>query len=96
MIPKSEKISYPLISGSFQADDARQVLLTLVNDKISFHERNDWSHQERFGEKNPAVLKRIEELHQTREDLVKMLDDVATSGVRLNIQCNIEITLESD
>lgn len=96
MIDKTEKVSYCLINGSFVPDDAREVLMTLINDKISFHERNHWSQQERFGESSSAVVKRIEELRQTKGDVFEWIENIPATGMKLNIRCNIEIALEPD
>lgn len=96
MIDKSDKRDYRLISGEFVAGDARQVLLSLIDDKINFHQRNNWSHRERFGEDNPAVIKRIEELGQTREDITKLVEQADAEGMTLKINSNIEIVLSAE
>lgn len=38
MVDESKKRSYCLIKGSFDPEDARQILMVLVNDKINFHQ----------------------------------------------------------
>lgn len=93
MIDVSEKKSYCLINGAFTPDSARQVLMTLINDKIKFNQLNDWSHRERFGKDNPAVIKRIEELSQTKEDIAQLIDEAGAMGLKLSIRSNIEIEL---
>lgn len=94
MIDKSEKKSYCLISGSFVPEDARLVLMTLINDKISFHERNDWSSRERFGEADTAALKRIEELRQTKANMEQLIEEAAAMGMKLRIDSNIQVVME--
>jgi hypothetical protein len=96
MIDKPENKSYRLISGSFSPDAARQVLLSLINHKINFHQLSNWSHRERFGEDNPAAVKRIEELSQTREDIAQLLDESVALGLNLRINSNIEIELSPE
>jgi len=88
-----ENQSYRLIDGVFLPDEARQVLMTLIHDKISFHQRNDWSRRERQGEGDPSGGKRIEELRSTREALDAFLVDAETRGMKLVISCNIDIAL---
>ena len=46
MTDESDQRSYRLISGDFSTDDARDVLMTLIEDKIGFHESNNWSRRE--------------------------------------------------
>jgi hypothetical protein len=94
MLDESNKRSYCLIKGSFDPEDARQILMVLVNDKINFHQRNDWSRRERFGETDPAETKRIEELQQTKADIAELIEYVTDSGLNLTINCNIEVLLE--
>lgn len=94
MIDESEKKNYCLISGSFSPDAARQVLMSLINHKINFHRLNDWSHRERFGQDNPAAVKRVEELGQAREDIAQLLEEAAAMGLKLRIRSDIEIELE--
>jgi len=96
MIDNSERKSFCLINGSFSAEDARQVLLSLINHKINFHELNAWSHRERFGEDNAVSVKRVEELSQTREEIAHLISDAAAMGQKLSIKSSIEITLDRD
>lgn len=86
--------TFCLINGSFFPEDAKQVLMTLVDDKINFHQRSDWGRIERFGEIDPSSARRIEELRQTKVDITALIDNAAALGMKLSIQCNIEILLE--
>ncbi|MCB1843013.1 MAG: hypothetical protein KDI09_08650 [Halioglobus sp.] len=91
--PKTD--SYRLISGSFKPDEASELLMTLLEDKISFHQRNNWSRGERFGESSAPGVKRIGELRQTKADLATLIDEAKAAGLQLNIHCDIEITLSA-
>ena len=62
MADDSDHNSYRLISGEFHPDEAREILMTLIEDKIGFHERNNWSRREHQldtteGEKRIAALR---------------------------------------
>lgn len=93
---ESEKKSYCLINGSFSPDAARQVLMSLINHKINFQQLNNWSHRERFGEDNPAAVKRVEELTQTRADIAQLIEDSSALGLKLRIHSNIEIEMSPE
>ena len=93
MSDKSDRKNYCLISGSFSPDAARQLLMSLINHKINFHELNDWSHRERFGKDNPAAVKRVKELSQTRVDIAQLVEQATVMGLKLSINSNIEIEL---
>lgn len=96
MADKSGKQSYCLIDGTFLPDEARQVLMTLIHDKISFHHRNDWSRRERLGDTDPPGTQRVDQLMATRDELRTMLADAEASGMQLVIKCDICITLEPE
>lgn len=87
------KSSYRLVRGTFSADDANEILMTLIEDKISFHQRNNWSRGERFGESTEAGVTRIAELRQTKADLAALIEEARAGGMKLDIRCDIDITL---
>jgi hypothetical protein len=89
-----KKQTYCLINGSFDPDDARQLLLNLINDKINFHQRNDLSRKERFGEADTASLKRIEELRRTKTDIMELMEYANSIGMKLTRNCDIDVLLE--
>lgn len=91
MADQPAKQSYGLIRGVFFPDDARELLMTLVDNKISFHQLNNRSRRERFGEIDVAVVNRIEELRQSKADITTLIEEVAALGMKLSITCNIEI-----
>jgi hypothetical protein len=91
-----ETNEYSLISGVFSPDEARELLMTLIADKLSFHQRNNWSRQERFGKTSAAGEKRVAELLQTKADLIELIEEAAGSGKQLAINCNIEATLSQE
>lgn len=94
MADRSGTQSYCLIDGVFLPDEARQVLMTLIHDKISYHQRSDWSRRERLGETDPPGTQRVDQLIATREALKAVLVDAEALGLKLVINCNIDITLE--
>lgn len=95
MIDDLAKKNYCLIDGVFEADHARQVLLTLIDDKISFHQRNDLSHRERFGEPSEATGVRISQLEKTRQELTELVEFASKTQLTLKIGCDIRINLIS-
>ena len=93
MTKEADTRSYRLINGVFYPEEASQLLLTLIEDKISFHKRNDWSRRERFGEIDRSSVQRVKELRQTKADLAALIAEAAAAGMKLTISGNIEITL---
>ncbi|WP_394168415.1 hypothetical protein [Saccharospirillum alexandrii] len=84
--------NFLLIDGVFSTDDARNVLMTLINNKIQFHEQDSWSRKERFGDSHAAGSRRVDQLLQTRTDLATLIDHAQSRGERLSISCTIEVT----
>ncbi|NCT93461.1 MAG: hypothetical protein GXC72_03480 [Chitinophagaceae bacterium] len=82
-----------LINGVFTPDEAKEVLLTLLNHKINFHRMRNFSSEERLGEPDPASTKRLAELYKSREQVLALLDRVNTSGHKLVIESMVHIQL---
>ena len=86
--------NFQLVKGVFSADDAREILLALIEHKISFHERNNWSRKERFGKAGGGNTRRINELVQTKADLAALIEECQTEGRQLTINCTIDVVCE--
>ena len=93
MAGETDARNYCLISGVFNPDDANEILMTLLDDKISFHRRNNWSRSERFGESGAAGARRIDELRETKSELAALMQEAGSERQRLAISCTIETTL---
>lgn len=61
-----KKESIELIKGKFTPDDAREILLSLLNSKISFHNLKDWTARERTGHPDPDSAPRLQRLRESR------------------------------
>lgn len=83
---------FSLVRGTFSAEEAREVLLNLIEDKITFHRRYLWSRRERFGEENdPARERRIEELLATKGRIREAIERAARAGQSLEVHCDIQL-----
>jgi hypothetical protein len=88
-VPVSNSIQ--LISGEFSIEEAREILSTLINDKIVFHQRKNFSSNERFGCDNETSVKRIPQLIQSQNQLLQLLEQKAQSGTKLRVTSTIVI-----
>ena len=93
MANATKKDKYRLISGVFTADEAREVLMTLIEGKIAFHRLNNFSRLERFGETGEVGEKRINELLRTKADLAALIEEAKGADRQLTINCDIEAML---
>lgn len=88
---KKENLS--LIEGKFSPEEAREILINIYSTKINFHERKNFSSQERFGKEDAIALNRIQEL---KESVDKILDIISEAGatnhhVVISSQINIQL-----
>lgn len=88
-----KKRNYRLISGVFFPEEANEILMTLIQSKINFHHKKDFSQRERFGEADVAGAKRVVELTQAKDDLAELIKEADSSGQPLEINCIIEVTM---
>ncbi len=86
--------SISLISGAFQPQDARELLLTLMNDKINFHVNKNFSSEERFGVADELSKKRIPELKKDIEIIKSIIQEAEEKSKTLVINSMISIKFE--
>lgn len=85
--------NYKFIDGDFSIEEAKTVLMTLITNKINFHNLNSFSDYVRFNGSAEKSKKRILELTKTREEILKLMEDAEKKGMKLNIKSNISIEL---
>ncbi|WP_028671991.1 hypothetical protein [Saccharospirillum impatiens] len=88
----TQTTQHQLIEGVFSSEDARSILMALIEYKIQFHEQDSWSQKERFGITDEPGARRISELQTTKANLVDVIDAAGLAHKRLAIQCTIEVT----
>lgn len=87
---KTENIT--LINGVFTPDEAKEVLLTLISNKIHFHQMKNFSSEERFGKSDPLSSKRITELEESRKQVIALLAKAGNSGHKLIVESILQIS----
>ena len=92
----SEHVRYQLIDGDFSAEEAKTILLALIEHKIQFHRKDRFSQQERLGDISEQSNRRIEQLLQTKADLTELIASAGSEDERLSINCVIDITRISE
>jgi hypothetical protein len=88
-----EKGEYELVKGDFSPDDAREILTHLIQQKINFHNQRSFSQFVRFGSADDWSISRIEELKQTKENVLALLEKAGKQGKTLRIKSDISIDL---
>ena len=85
-----------LVDGTFNDEEAKEVLMNLFSAKIHFHELRNFSSQERFAKDDATAKERIPELKKSKEKAKKILAEAKASNKRLIITSVINITLADD
>jgi hypothetical protein len=79
-----------LIDGDFNVDEARELLIKLIEYKVNFHQSKIFSAQERNTKPGIHSIERIEDLRKSIEQLKELLSTLE-SGSELSIQSTINI-----
>jgi hypothetical protein len=85
--------NFKLVEGDFSAADAKEILLRLIEQKISFHNLKCFSHEVRYGSKDEHSLERIEELNKTKEKLILIINQAQIDGHLLSINSSIDVQI---
>lgn len=84
-----ENAEISLISGVFESDDARDLLLGLINQKIQYHQLKNFSQQERYGTVDNQSTSRIKELAQARLNVEEYTKLATSLGCTLSVHARI-------
>ena len=74
---------FNLLKGTFTSSETREILITLLRDKMRFHGQKNFNHQVRFGKPDIQAEERISELKKTLGEALNFLE-----------QCNPENKFE--
>jgi hypothetical protein len=85
-------MDFRLIDGEFNQKDAKEIIIQLINDKINFHVRRNFSSKIRFGHADEVSENRIISLKSDLDTIVKLFDQKEASDTKFRLQANIEIT----
>ncbi len=88
-----KKQEYKLVKGTFDLDEAREVLMSLINSKINFHAKKNLSSRERFGTIDQDSEKRIEELNISREQILQLLKHADETKQKITIESSINLEI---
>ena len=85
---------FKLIDGTFSMEDANRVLTTLLNYKIDYHNREDFSNHIRFNKNIEHSKKRIQELTEVKEQIRSLILNSESEDIKFVIKSNISIEIE--
>jgi hypothetical protein len=89
---KTETIE--LVKETFTPDEAREILLELLNSKINFHNRKVWSSRERLGKLDADSEHRLKLLREARKKVETLISKTINEEKTITINSIIEINIE--
>lgn len=84
--------TFKLIDGKFTANEARKILIELIQNKISYHSREIHMMEEHNEGNTARSARRIEQLKKSSETLKKILLQADNKGMQLKVRGTVEIT----
>lgn len=87
-----DKYQFKLIQGDFSSQDAKTVLMSVINSKINFHNLNAFSEFVKNNEDCETSKQRISALSKASEDILNLIEESEKKGMKLKI--NGDITVE--
>ncbi|GAA4823972.1 hypothetical protein [Algivirga pacifica] len=83
--------SFSLIEGDFNFEEAKEIVLHLVDYKIRFHNVKNFNDELRFGKADERSIERLKQLKKTKEALKKFFEEMEGSDNTLKIHSSIDI-----
>jgi len=80
-----------LIDGTYKVEDAGEILLSVLGDKIRFHNINSLGSNERDCEDSYNSDTRLKELSADRERVLQLLKEHRNKDTKIKINCKIEV-----
>ncbi len=89
-----QEMEFKLIDNTYNPEEAKEVLLELIKSKIKFLNHKIFSSYERFGSESTDLEKRILELSEDRERLMKQFMAIENSEVEIKIDCTAKLNVK--
>ncbi len=85
--------AHPLVRGEFDPKDAQDIITTLIQGKINFHHRKDFSSQVKKGCDDDYCRQRIKELQDSQDQMVQLIRNAAEQGKQVRISTVIHMEM---
>lgn len=86
-----QKKDFLLINSTLPATEANALLIHLINNKINYHNLDDFSHFVRKERNIEFSKKRIIELNEIKNSLKTFLDNVNKMGFNVSVKMTISL-----
>jgi hypothetical protein len=86
-----EKKEFKIIDGSFTPEQARDILLTIINGKINHHVMEGFSSRIKDGKDMTHSEIRIREMQKIKESLLDIIDNAKQQKMNLQLLGILEV-----
>jgi hypothetical protein len=83
-----------LINGLFTPEEAKEVLLDMINKKINFHNLRNFSSQVHFDHADAESVERIKELQGAKARFLALMEEAKAEQQGLVIAATVHMALE--
>lgn len=83
-----------LIKGLYTPNEAKEILLDMLDSKINFHKIKSLSSLVRCNQPNAESEARIEELKEARGQILKLIQEAREGNTQLRIESTVHISPE--
>lgn len=91
---KNATHQFALIDSTYSAYDAREVITSLINDKIRFLNIQILSLQERYGQNTEHLENRVRELEVNRREMIDLLTKATTEDALVEVSSLVNVTVK--
>ena len=91
----TNELNFKLIDGVFQPKEAQKLLFELINTKINFHNLDAFSNYIRFNTTLSNAESRTQELKNSLEEIILLVQTAKEQNLELEIHSNISISLKN-
>lgn len=88
---KNQNHDFALVDNTYSAENAREVITSLINDKIKFLNLQILSNHERFGTDITHLENRVSQLDADRRRLIAVFADCAKNDLEIEISCDVKL-----
>lgn len=86
--------NFKLIDGVFNSKEAKKIIISLINNKINYHNLEDFSNHIRFNNVMSNSQKRISELQSAQKMIEELVDLAEKNQWKLKIESTVEINIQ--
>ena len=88
-----QKHQIKLIDNTYSEEEAKELLLALINDKIKFLNQRIFSLKERFGADTYKLERRVAELKDERQQLLTQFEKIKGMDCSIEIDCHVHMKI---